>query len=182
MRAKLMQDRERRLVVADQHGLGDLELEPVGCEGPESASALAIFSASVSAFELDRRDVDRERAHDAGQVAASAQAVRSTHSPSSTIRPVSSATGMNSAGEIMPRSRMAPAQQRLAAGHLVGMQIDQRLVVDLEAAIDERLAQIQLQREPRLGAGHPSPARRSDRCARPSALAPYIARSAFLIS
>ena len=36
--------------------------------------------------------------------AASAQAVFSTQSPSSTIRPVSSAIGMNSAGEIMPRS------------------------------------------------------------------------------
>ena len=78
-----------------------------------------------------------------GQVAASAQAVASTHSPSWLIRPVSSATGMNSAGEIMPRSRMAPAQQRLAAGDLVVVEVDQRLIVELEAAIDDRLAQVQ---------------------------------------
>ena len=35
---------------------------------------------------------------------ASLQAARRTHSPSGTIKPVCSARGMNSAGEIMPRS------------------------------------------------------------------------------
>jgi hypothetical protein len=40
----------------------------------------------------------------AGQVAASAQAVRNTHCPISSIRPVSSATGTKSAGETMPRT------------------------------------------------------------------------------
>ena len=54
-----------------------------------------------------------------GQVAASAQAVRSTHSPSWMISPVSSAIGMNSAGEIRPRIGMVPAQQRLEAGEPV---------------------------------------------------------------
>ena len=48
---------------------------------------------------------------------------------------------------------MAPAQQRLAAGHLVAAEIDQRLVVDFEAAVHQRLAQILLQGKPRLGAG-----------------------------
>ena len=48
---------------------------------------------------------------------------------------------------------MAPAQQRLAAGHLVVVEIDQRLVVDLEVAVHQRLAQIPLQGEPCLGAG-----------------------------
>ena len=50
-----------------------------------------------------------------GQLAASAIASRSTHSPIGTIRPVSSATGMKSAGEIMPSLGMVPAQQRLEA-------------------------------------------------------------------
>ena len=40
----------------------------------------------------------------AGQLAASAQAAPSTHSPSATIAPVSSASGMKSAGEIRPRA------------------------------------------------------------------------------
>ncbi len=38
------------------------------------------------------------------QTRAWAQAVRSTHSPIGTMRPVSSASGMNSVGEMMPRS------------------------------------------------------------------------------
>ena len=54
---------------------------------------------------------------------------------------------MNSAGEIMPRSGMAPAQQRLATGDAVAAQVDQRLVVDFEAAIDEGVAQVLLQRK-----------------------------------
>ena len=38
------------------------------------------------------------------QALAWLQAVRSTHSPIGTINPVSSASGMNSVGEMMPRS------------------------------------------------------------------------------
>ena len=41
--------------------------------------------------------------------------------------------------------RMAPAHQRLAAGDRVGLQVDAGLVVDLEAAVDQRLAQIDFQ-------------------------------------
>ena len=60
---------------------------------------------------------------------------------------------MNSAGEIMPRSGW---RQRSSASQPVTSslrEIDQRLVVDFEAAIDQRLAQILLHGEPRLGAG-----------------------------
>jgi hypothetical protein len=50
-----------------------------------------------------------------GHFTASLQASRNTHSPSDAISPMSSATGMNSAGEIMPLFRMPPAQQRFKA-------------------------------------------------------------------
>ena len=40
---------------------------------------------------------------------------------------------------------MAPAHQRLAAGDRVGLQVEAGLVVDLEAAVDERLAQVHFQ-------------------------------------
>ena len=53
----------------------------------------------------------------------------------------------------MPRSRMAPAQQGLAAGHLVAAKVDQRLVVDFKAAIHQRLTQVLLHGKPRLRAG-----------------------------
>ena len=48
---------------------------------------------------------------------------------------------------------MAPAQQGLAAGHLVAVKVDQRLVVDFEAAIHQRLTQVLLHGKPRLRAG-----------------------------
>ena len=87
-----------------------------------------------------------------GQVAASAQAVRSTQSPSSLIRPVSSATGMNSAGEIMPRSGWRQRNSASQPETSPAAEIDQRLVMDLEAAVGQRLAQILLHGEARLGA------------------------------
>ena len=49
--------------------------------------------------------------------------------------------------------RMVPAQQRLAAGHLVAIEINHRLVVNLEAAVGERLTHIPFQRKPRFGFG-----------------------------
>ena len=60
---------------------------------------------------------------------------------------------MNSAGETMPRSGW---RQRSSASQPVTSslrEIEQRLVVDFEAAIGQRLPQILLHGEPRLGAG-----------------------------
>ena len=115
--AELMQDRERGLVVADQHGLGDFEFEPVRAR-PEAASAPAIRSASVGAFELDRRDVDREpdmRRPGRGLGAGGAQ------HPFAEL--VDQAGVLRDRDEFGRRDHaafgMAPAQQRLAAGHLV---------------------------------------------------------------
>ncbi len=50
----------------------------------------------------------------------------------------------------MPRSRMIPAQQRLAGRNPPGLQIDQRLIEQLEFFVSQRLAQIELQGAPRL--------------------------------
>lgn len=75
---------------------------------------------------------------------------------------------------------MAPAQQRLAPRHLVGAEIEQRLVVDFEAAIGHRLPQVLLHGQARLRTGihlH----RRNDGIAAAAAAAPYIARSACLM-
>ena len=47
---------------------------------------------------------------------------------------------------------MMPAQQRFAAADLVAFQIDQRLVVQLELVVRERLAQVELERAARLHA------------------------------
>ena len=130
---------------------------------PEAASAATTFSASVPLLNCTGETLTARRIS-SGQVAASVQAVVSTHSPSWLIRPVSSAIGMNSAGEIMPRSRMAPAQQRLAAGDAVVLQAEAGLVVNLEAAVGDGLAQVHLQDAAGADLRRPSPARRSDRC------------------
>ena len=51
-----------------------------------------------------------------------------------------------------PALGMAPAQQRLAAADPAVLEVKQRLIVQLEAAVDDGLAQLQLQTAPRLGA------------------------------
>ena len=58
--------------------------------------------------------------------------------------PVSSASGRNSAGSSMPRSRMAPADQRLDPDQRAGGAIDLRLIADLQLALGQRQAQLGL--------------------------------------
>ena len=101
--AKLMQDGKRRVVVADQDRLGDLELEPARRQagGRERCDDL---QRQRAALELDRRDVDRKPDVVRASSRPRCRRVISTHSPSWLISPVSSAIGMNSAGETMPRS------------------------------------------------------------------------------
>ena len=45
---------------------------------------------------------------------------------------------------------MIPAHQRLEAGDLAGLQVENRLVVDLELAVGDGLAEVELQRAPQL--------------------------------
>ena len=85
-----------------------------------------------------------------GQFAASRQASRSTHSPIGTISPISSASGMNSAGDTRPRSGWFQRSSASKPVMLVGPQVDERLVVQLELAVGERLAQVELERAARL--------------------------------
>ena len=74
-----------------------------------------------------------------------------------------------------------PAQQRLEAADLVAREVDERLVVELELAVGQRLAQIDLQLAARLHVGiHVRLEEAVD--AAPSALARSRARSAFLSS
>ena len=68
------------------------------------------------------------------------------------MRPVSSASGMKSTGATMPRSgwcQRSSASKPRTAGLL---EIDDRLVVELELALGERLAEIELERAARLHA------------------------------
>ena len=122
-----MQCHQRRIGILQHHGLGDLQLEPVG------------DSARCAQGVRDRRTTRLRLLNCAGERLTatisiarpgrrqSAQAWRSTHSPIGTIRPISSASGMNSLGGHEATLRMAPAQQRLEAGDRSDAQIDHRL-------------------------------------------------------
>jgi hypothetical protein len=66
------------------------------------------------------------------------QASASTQPPIVVIAPVSSAIGMNTAGETPAQRMMIPAEQRLEAGHPLVQQVDDRLVVHLQLAAIER--------------------------------------------
>ena len=57
--AQLMQHVERRLVVANQHRLGDLELQPAGGKAASRERRRDVQRQRL-APELDRRDVDRD--------------------------------------------------------------------------------------------------------------------------
>ena len=96
---------------------------------------------------------------------AGASAVSSTQAPIGTIRPFSSASGMNSAGEITPHSLVGPAQQRLARDHRAVGERDDRLVVDLElVGATARCAG----RARRSGAGRPRARRSASKIAKRS--------------
>ena len=99
-----------------------------------------IRNASVGDFNWTGETLTASRIRD-GQPAASGQAV--------CMHPV--AEFVDQAGVFGERDEfrrrnhaafgMAPAQQRLAAGHLVAREIEQRLVVDFEAAIGQSPAE-----------------------------------------
>ena len=73
------------------------------------------------------------------------QAVRSTHSPIGSISPLLSASGMKSAGEIMPRSGWCQRISASAADQRALPDVDLRLVVERELVAVERLAQHDLE-------------------------------------
>ena len=73
------------------------------------------------------------------------QPSRSTHSPSSLIRPVSSASGMKSPGMTRPRLGL-PAHQRLHGDDLAALEVHLRLVVQHEILFHHRAAQRRLER------------------------------------
>ena len=106
--------------------LGDFDLEPCRRAGPVSASDRRRCDRRCRAFELARRDVDREDVDvDAlrrARLSCARMPRASTHSPIWTIRPVFSASGMNRAGRGQTFGR-APAHQRLDAERLAGPQI-----------------------------------------------------------
>jgi hypothetical protein len=149
--AELMQDCQRRLVVTDQHRLGDFDLQPARLQSGSRERAHDPQRQRL-AFQLDRRDVDGNA--NVGRPSGGFGAGGPEH-------PI--AELVNKSGIFRHRDEfggrdhaafgMAPAQQRLAARDRVAVKIEQRLIVELEAAIGHGLTQVLLHCQPRLGAG-----------------------------
>ena len=70
-----------------------------------------------------------------------AHAVSSTHAPIGTMKPVSSARPMNSSGPMQTPNRVTPPHERLEAGELPGLELEHRLVLQLELAPLQRPVQ-----------------------------------------
>ena len=158
-RLETVQDRRCRAGIGHQHRFGDLQLQaPAGRPVQRRASRTAVTRLADVNCTAETLTATLSPS---GQRVASSQARRSTHSPSGTIRPSSSAIGMNSAGETKPRVRMVPAQQRLEAADPVRVEAVDRLVVDLEGLAGEGVAQVALEERAAPGDGHPSRARRT---------------------
>ena len=96
-----MKQLQCRLASLEEDGFGDLDLEPVGRESAVRERR-RIVSWSEPRWNCTGETLTATRIC-SGQRAACAQASRTTQAPIGTIRPVSSATGMKSAGEISPR-------------------------------------------------------------------------------
>ncbi len=73
------------------------------------------------------------------------QAVRSTHSPIGRIRPVSSATGMNSAGGTTPNSSLVQRSSASMPETPPRAHVELRLIMQSEFAALQRAAQLRLQ-------------------------------------
>ena len=134
------------VVVAEEHAFGDLQLEPLG---GKSVSLSTIRTMVGSACDLNWIG-DRLTATVmcCGHLAASAQAVRSTHSPISLIRPISSASGMNCAGLTGPCSGWS---QRISASKPVTSSLEASThgwIDHPQLAFLERDAQVQFHQLP----------------------------------
>ena len=184
--AQRVQRRDAALGVLEQLALGDLEHEVDGrdagvldrARGPSSIRSGWRSSTAQRLTCTERIGAAARRC----QRRAWRHASRSTKRPIATIMPVSSASGMNSAGMIRAALGVLPAHERLGGGGVARGERDDRLVVDGQlAALDGaaqvvlHLAAVQHQR--------PAPRGRSARSsALPAILAWYIAMSAWRIS
>ena len=133
--------------------LGDLELERRRVE-PGLGQDRVDLVDEVRLAELAGRQVDRHhqaRAARAGRRAtrvAWRQAVSSTHRPSGTIRPVSSASGMNDSGGTRPRTGCCQRTSASKPTIRSVVEVDQRLVVDAQLAALDRAPEVVLHVDP----------------------------------
>ena len=158
-----MQGDQRLLVVGHEDALGDFEHQAARLQSASRAGCRSIMSARLG---VENCTGDRLTAilRSPGHCAAWRQASRQ--------RPFAErqdeAAVLGDRDEHGRRNhaldRMVPPRERLEAGHDIAAQIDDRLVVQLELAALDRLAQIHLDLAPVVDLLVHRSARRSDRC------------------
>ena len=132
---------------------GEFELERAARQRRAREHGAQVLD-QVVAQQLPRRDVDAGEDRLAIAVGGAARcaswrAVRSsTNRPRSTIRPISSAIEMNSAGDRRPSLGMIPARQRLEAGDRAVLQPHDRLVQHLDLLALDGAAQFRFHGQP----------------------------------
>ena len=128
--AKLVQDGERGLVVADQHRLGDLQFEPARRQAGGGKRGQDL-QREGAAPELDRRNVDRE-----ADIVGPGRGLRAGRGQHPFAELIDQAGVFRDRNELGGRDHaafgVAPAQQRFAAGDAVVAKADAGLVVNLE--------------------------------------------------
>ena len=146
-----MQGGEICLAVLHQHRLGDLDLEPVGRQAGRG-QRVDHRCGDVLPAQLHRRDVDRhlDIVRPAGGIGAGLpqHPFAERHDQPGFFRDRDEFGGRDHAAD-----GMVPADQRLAAADFVRLQIQQRLVMQYELAVADRLAQVHLDRAARVDAG-----------------------------
>ena len=140
-----------RLDVVDQDALGDLEGQARG-SSPDTDRTRADVGDEVRVGHLAARHVDADRQARRPVSSCHAlvwrQALSRIQRPSSRISPLSSASGMNSIGGIGAALGVVPAHERLRPGDRTGVELDDRLVRDVELAALEGAAEVGLQLHP----------------------------------
>ena len=111
----------------------------------------AVGFEEIRAAQFARREIHRDA--DARMPVPPARSrpaarVRNTQRPTATISPVSSSTGMKSAGETSVSVGAPPAQQRFGAEQALRRAVEFRLVVQHEFLVVDRAAEIAFQFQP----------------------------------
>ena len=152
--AQLRKRRQRRLVVADQHGFGNLQLEPARIKPGIGERGGDVQRQSLR-LELHRRNVDGN-----ANVRRPARSLAAGGVEHPLADFLDQAGLLGDRDELRRRdhaaARMPPAQERLAANDFLAADIDERLIMDRETAFDHGGAHVVFELAAGIGFGlHP---------------------------
>ena len=137
---------------AHQRALGEFELQKLGRPAGGRQDLPDVVDdarfADLPGGEVDAHQQPQSTGPRRATWAACRHASSSTARPSGTIRPVSSASEMNSSGWEPLTGRQLPPHEGLDTDDLLVAQPDQRLILDDELAAGQRLRDPRGQREP----------------------------------